>query len=114
MAYPWPKGVRGPAVATLAADKAIDCSTLTASVVMRAYPDAPWDQWSYQAMQVMDADEIDSPIEAVVRATFKRAYEGDMKAVDIILDRGWGKAVQPIENTNPGPLVTIIQEKETE
>ena len=49
-------------------------------------------------------------IEAVVRATFKRAFDGDMKAVEIIMDRGWGKAVQPIENTNPGALVTIIQE----
>lgn len=82
VAYPWPKGVRGPAVADVAADRAIDCSTLTASVVMRAYPEAPWDQWSYQAMQVMDADEIDSPIEAVVRA-------GVGERVDALTAEAW-------------------------
>ncbi len=49
-------------------------------------------------------------IEAVVRATFSRAFNGDMKAVEIIMERGWGKVTQPIENTGTAPLVTIIQE----
>lgn len=49
-------------------------------------------------------------IDAIIRSTFKQAHDGDMRAVEIIMERGWGKAVQPIENSGNGPLVTIIQE----
>jgi len=48
-------------------------------------------------------------IEAVVRSVFKSAFGGDIRAVEVIMERGWGKAVQPIETTGNGPLVTIIQ-----
>lgn len=49
-------------------------------------------------------------LEAIIRSTFKHAYDGDMRAVEILMDRGWGKPVQPIDTTGFGPLVTIIQE----
>jgi hypothetical protein len=49
-------------------------------------------------------------IDAIIRSTFKHAHDGDMRAVEIIMERGWGKAVLPIETTGNGPLVTIIQE----
>ena len=49
-------------------------------------------------------------IDAIIRSTFKHAHDGDMRAVEIIMERGWGKPVQPLENTGNGPLVTIIQE----
>jgi hypothetical protein len=68
VAYPWPKGVRGPAVADSPAERQIDCSTLTASLLMRAYPDAPWVQTDYAGLQIMDATEPDSPITVAVQA----------------------------------------------
>ena len=49
-------------------------------------------------------------IEAVVRSVFSKAFEGDMRAVEIITERGWGKAVMHIESRGIVPLVTIIQE----
>lgn len=66
VAHPWPAGVRGPSVARVAADQEIDCSTLTASLIMHAYPSASWKQEHYAAMQVFDAAVPDSPIRAVV------------------------------------------------
>ena len=51
-----------------------------------------------------------SRIEAVVCAVFARAFEGDMRAVEIVTERGWGKAVMHIESRGVVPLVTIIQE----
>lgn len=65
VAWPWPRGVRGPALADHDADKAIDCSTLTASLLMRAYPDAGWTQADYQALQVFDPKRPESPVFAV-------------------------------------------------
>lgn len=49
-------------------------------------------------------------IEGLVRIAFQTAAGGDMRALEVIMERGWGKAVQPIENSGGGPLVTIIQE----
>lgn len=67
VAWPWPKGVRGPAVATTDAERETDCSTLTASILMRAYPDAGWTQLDYQGLQVWDATLPASPVGAAVR-----------------------------------------------
>jgi hypothetical protein len=61
-------------------------------------------------MERVSREDKMTRIEAVVRATYRRAFDGDMKAVDIITERGWGKVTQPIENTGNQPLVTIIQE----
>lgn len=63
VAWPWPAGVRGPRVAP---SGAIDCSTLTTSILMRIYPDAGWTQDDYARMQVFDGAIPDSPIYAVV------------------------------------------------
>lgn len=49
-------------------------------------------------------------IDAIIRSTFKHAHDGDMRAVEIIMERGWGKPVQQLENIGNAPLVTIIQE----
>jgi len=67
VAYPWPHGVRGPPVATTPDEQAIDCSTLTASLLMRVYPDAGWTQADYADLQVFDAPRYSSPVGAVVR-----------------------------------------------
>lgn len=45
-------------------------------------------------------------ITQIVRNTFIEAQGGDMDAVKIIFDRGWGKAVQPIEQTGEMKITT--------
>ena len=62
------------------------------------------------AAEPVSPGEKMSRIEAIVRSTFKSAYTGDMRAVEVIMERGWGKAVQPIEGGNNGPLVVIMPE----
>jgi hypothetical protein len=47
-------------------------------------------------------------IEEIIRATVNSALQGDMKAVEFIADRGWGKATQPIENRGSSPLVYVL------
>lgn len=65
VAHPWPASVRGAAVARVADERRVDCSTLTTSLIMALYPDAPWDQQDYGDMQVYDRRRPGSPIDAV-------------------------------------------------
>ena len=45
-------------------------------------------------------------IESIIRATFDAAVGGDMKAVEFIADRGWGKPVQPVDQTGEMKITT--------
>lgn len=91
--WPWPRGIRGPAMAGAPIDREIDCSTLTASVLMRCYPDAPWTPQDYADLQVFDARRLDSPIAAVVRAGVGVAAEHPT-AETWTLVQAW-RSVQP-------------------
>lgn len=64
--WPWPRGVKGPALAGAPIDREIDCSTLTASLLMAAYPEARWTAQQYADLQVFDARRPASPMDAVV------------------------------------------------
>lgn len=46
----------------------IDCSSLTAYLLMTAYPEAPWNGDRYGELQIFDAAEPWSPIDAVEQA----------------------------------------------
>ena len=94
VAYPWPKGVRGPAVASVSADRATDCSTLSASLLMRLYPDAPWSQEDYADCQVMDATRLASPIEAVERVGVGVGADG-WEPERLHLAQGW-RSLRPL------------------
>jgi hypothetical protein len=60
------------------------------------------------AAEPVSKDEKMMKMEAVIRATFAAAFRGDMKAVEFLADRGWGKATQPIENVGSEPLVVVL------
>lgn len=61
------------------------------------------------AAEPISSTERMTRMEAIVRSVFKIAFAGDIRAVEVIMERGWGKAIQPIETSGNGPLVTIIQ-----
>jgi hypothetical protein len=88
VAYEWPKGVRGPALADTIDGREIDCSTLTASLLMRLYPDAGWTQGDYAGLQVFDAKFPSSPV-----VTVQARRVGEMAAVftpeRLHLAQGW-------------------------
>lgn len=48
-------------------------------------------------------------MEAIIRMTFKAAFDGDPKAVEFIANRGWGQAVVPIETNAMTPIFQIVQ-----
>jgi hypothetical protein len=52
----------------------------------------------------------------LIRALLKKGLSGDTKAMEIVMDRMDGKALQPIDHTTqgekiPGPMVYIPEEK---
>lgn len=56
------------------------------------------------AAEPVSHEDKRTKLEAIVRATFTAAIVGDIKAVEFIAERGWGKVVQPIEQNNSGEL----------
>lgn len=57
-----------------------------------------------------DEKEGKSAVEAILMALRKKAIQGDTKAAQILLDRGYGGAVQKVMNTDEEgqPLPAVI------
>ena len=62
------------------------------------------------AMVLGDEKEGKSAVEAILMALRKKAIAGDTKAAQILLDRGYGGAVQKVMNTDEEgkPLPQVI------
>jgi hypothetical protein len=95
VAYAWPRGLRGPAVARSQDERVIDCSSLTASILMRVYSSAKWDAAAYASLQVFDSKRLDSPIGAVVRMGVGVAVSA-FTAEDWFLVQAWRSGSQVI------------------
>jgi hypothetical protein len=52
-----------------------------------------------------------SRLDVVIRGLFKQANKGNVKAAALLMDRGWGKALQPIGNEGGGPITIRIVEE---
>lgn len=46
--------------------------------------------------------------QAILMALRAKAAKGDVRAAEVLMDRAWGKAKQPIEQHNTG-LITIVR-----
>lgn len=60
------------------------------------------------AAEPISADDRRTKIEGLVRVAYAIAAKGDIRAIEWIADRGWGKATQPVENVGDGPLVMVL------
>jgi hypothetical protein len=49
-------------------------------------------------------------IEGLCRVIYGRAFKGDIPAAKLIMERGWGAPVQPIENVGSKPFITFTVE----
>jgi hypothetical protein len=85
------------AVASTAAERIINCSTLTASILTAAYPDRPWGRQEYGDLQVF-ADRLPSRPNAPIMAAVRMRVA---VAVDLLPD-GWS-LVQGWRRFSPTP-----------
>jgi len=53
-------------------------------------------------------------LDAILKALFKRALTGDVRAAQELLDRGFGKAQQTISLQNDRPVIQIVDLHEKE
>jgi ABC-type ATPase with predicted acetyltransferase domain len=58
------------------------------------------------AEQRVSATDKRTKIEAIIQETYAAALTGDMEAIKFIADRGWGKAVQPVEQSGEMKITT--------
>lgn len=75
-------------------DRATNCSTFTAAVVMATYPTAGWTDRSYGQLQVFAGMPLDAPVQAVREAGVGIATD-ELKPGRWHLVQGWRKTDPP-------------------
>ena len=63
-------------------------------------------------LDVLGDGEKKNEGKAILEALLKRAKKGDVRAAEVLFDRGWGKVKQSVEFTVPEEQVFIIGGRE--